>query len=235
MNVWTAPKVTVISRPQFIQADHLPVAWKGIALGAESLIEYSGRLCYMSQHNPGNKGTTQYIENILEMGHGSVLEHANFSLLLEGVSRSCSHEIVRHRAGCAYSQLSQRFVGGWPDIVMPPAVVALSELQQGAWRRGVDRVLHEYATQMDILQNTGLRGKQLKEAARGLLPNCVATKLVMSANARAWRHIIELRCSPGADAEIRRLFLAVLGVLKGEAPAVFGDFDGEGKPKWGKV
>ena len=86
----------------------MPVQWLGDATDGERLSEFAGRLCYMSQRNPAGRSTHEYIENIKKQGHGSVLEHANYSLLLEGVSRSLTHELVRHRAGFAYSQLSQR-------------------------------------------------------------------------------------------------------------------------------
>src|SRR5687767_15694217 len=76
----------------------------------------------MSQKNPAKRATRDYLENIKKQGHGSVLEHANYSLLLEGISRSLTHELVRHRAGFAYSQLSQRYVDeSEANFVMPPA------------------------------------------------------------------------------------------------------------------
>ena len=84
--------------------------WIGESTDGERLAEFAGRLCYMSQHNPAKRATREYLENIKKQGHGSVLEHANYSILLEGVSRSLTHELVRHRAGFAYSQLSQRYV-----------------------------------------------------------------------------------------------------------------------------
>ena len=102
------PRVTVLARPSFAEPAHLGVAWMGEATDGERLAEFAGRLCYMSQKNPAGRSTREYLENIKRQGHGSVLEHANYSLLLEGVSRSLTHELIRHRAGFAYSQLSQR-------------------------------------------------------------------------------------------------------------------------------
>ena len=107
---YTEPRITVLARPQFAEPDHLPVQWIGEGTDGERLAEFAGRLCYMSQKNPANRTTRDYLENIKKQGHGSVLEHANYSLLLEGISRSLTHELVRHRAGFAYSQLSQRYV-----------------------------------------------------------------------------------------------------------------------------
>ncbi len=99
---YTEPKVSVLSRPSFMEPGHLPVQWMGDSTDGERLAEFAGRLCYMSQKNPANRTTRDYLENIKKQGHGSVLEHANYSLLLEGVSRSLTHELVRHRAGFAY-------------------------------------------------------------------------------------------------------------------------------------
>ena len=100
--LYTEPVVTVLARPSFREPAHLPVSWVGESSDGERLAEFAGRICYMSQHNPAQRTTADYLENIKKQGHGSVLEHANYTLLLEGVSRSLTHELVRHRAGFAY-------------------------------------------------------------------------------------------------------------------------------------
>src|SRR5216117_695194 len=110
VEVFRTPRISLIARPQFLEPEHLAVQWRGPGSDGERLAEYAGRLCYMSQHNPVNRTTAEYLENIKKQGHGSVLEHAVYVLLIEGISRSCSHELVRHRAGFGYSQLSQRYV-----------------------------------------------------------------------------------------------------------------------------
>lgn len=92
----------MLARPVFTEPGHLPVNWMGDSSDGERLAEFAGRLCYMSQRNPAGRNTRDYLENIKRQGHGSVLEHASYSLLLEGVSRSLTHELVRHRAGFAY-------------------------------------------------------------------------------------------------------------------------------------
>src|SRR5437868_3872093 len=133
-HLYFEPQVTVLSRPNFSTPDHLPVQWQGESSDGERLAEFAGRLCYMSQHNPAGRSTREYLENIKKQGHGSVLEHANYSLLLEGVSRSLTHELVRHRAGFAYSQLSQRYVDeSVASFVVPPAVIGEEDLE-AAWR-----------------------------------------------------------------------------------------------------
>ena len=105
MEIIRSPRVTLIARPQFVEPTHLPVQWKGESSDGERIAEFAGRLCYMSQHNPAGRTTAEYLSNILRQGHGSVFEHSTYVLLIEGISRSCSHELVRHRAGFGYSQL----------------------------------------------------------------------------------------------------------------------------------
>src|SRR5216110_2905121 len=131
---YTEPTITVLARPQFSEPSDLPVNWLGESTDGERLAEFAGRLCYMSQRNPASRSTRDYLENIKKQGHGSVLEHANYSLLLEGVSRSLTHELVRHRAGFAYSQLSQRYVDeSKASFVVPPAIIGDDKLET-VWR-----------------------------------------------------------------------------------------------------
>src|ERR687886_591852 len=103
------PEITLLARPTFAEPAHLAVNWMGESTEGERLAEFAGRLCYMSQRNPAGRSTREYIENIKKQGHGSVLEHAHYSLLFEGVSRSLTHELIRHRM-FNYSQRSQRYV-----------------------------------------------------------------------------------------------------------------------------
>jgi thymidylate synthase (FAD) len=226
------PVVTVLSRPNFSSPDHLAVHWIGDSTDGERLAEFAGRLCYMSQHNPAKRETREYLDNIKKQGHGSVLEHACYSLLIEGVSRSLTHELVRHRAGFAYSQLSQRYVDeSQASFVMPPAVIGEEELEtswreeiegaQKAYVTFVERLMERYAWVADKIH----RRKMAREAARAVLPNATETKIVVTGNARAWRTMLELRASEGAELEIRRLAVAVLRVLAAEAPGFFSDFE----------
>src|SRR5213082_2947479 len=100
----------------------------------------------MSQHNPAKRHTREYLENIKKQGHGSVLEHANYSILIEGVSRSLTHELVRHRAGFAYSQLSQRYVDeSEASFVIPPAIIGDDALEK-RWREEVEGAQRIYVT-----------------------------------------------------------------------------------------
>ena len=231
-HLYYEPKVTVLSRPAFSTPEHLPVQWQGDSTDGERLAEFAGRLCYMSQHNPANRSTRDYLENIKKQGHGSVLEHATYSLLLEGVSRSLTHELVRHRAGFAYSQLSQRYVDeSEASFVVPPAIAG-DELLEGAWRTQIEGAQAAYvALVAQLMERYGWvadkvhRRKMAREAARGVLPNSTETKIVVTGNARAWRTMLELRSSEGAELEIRRLAVMVLRVLQVEAPGFFSDFE----------
>jgi thymidylate synthase (FAD) len=186
----------------------------------------------MSQHNPAKRATRDYLENIKKQGHGSVLEHANYTLLLEGVSRSLTHELVRHRAGFAYSQLSQRYVDeSEASFVVPPAAIGDESLEE-EWRAQIEEAQRAYVALVErLMQRYGWvadrvhRRKLAREAARAVLPNATETKIVVTGNARAWRTMLELRASEGAELEIRRLAVAVIRLLSCEAPGFFSDFE----------
>jgi thymidylate synthase (FAD) len=226
------PKISLLARPSFQAPEHLGVNWIGESTDGERLAEFAGRLCYMSQRNPASRSTREYLENIKKQGHGSVLEHATYSLLFEGVSRSLTHELVRHRAGFAYSQLSQRYVDeSEASFVVPPAVAGDEELES-AWRAQIESAQSTYVALVGQLMERYSwvpdkvhRRKMAREAARAVLPNATETKIVVTANARAWRTMLELRSSEGAELEIRRLAGAVLRVLQEEAPGFFSDFE----------
>ncbi|MGV3707326.1 MAG: FAD-dependent thymidylate synthase [Gemmatimonas sp.] len=226
-----APRVSILSRPVFTEPAHLPVSWLGEASDAERLVEYAGRLCFMSQDNPADRTTAEFVENLKKQAHGSVLEHANFSLLIEGVSRSLSHELVRHRAGFAYSQLSQRHVDeSDARFVMPPGIGGDAVLEQ-AWVSQMEMALASYISLVDELMRRHAwvgdkvqRRKLAREGARSVLPNSTETCIVMTGNARAWRAMLELRGAEDADAEMRRLAVHILQLLQQEAPSFFSDF-----------
>ena len=232
MDILRAPRVTLLARPQFLEPAHLPVQWKGDSTDGERLAEFAGRLCYMSQHNPAGRTTAEYLGNILQQGHGSVFEHATYVVLIEGISRSCSHELVRHRAGWGYSQLSQRYVDeSHAAFVMPPAIIGDGELE-AEWTRQVEAAQAAYVAAVDRLmtryewvESKVHRRKMAREAARSVLPNATEVKIVASANVRAWRTMLELRLGEGAELEIRRMAVACLRLLQQEAPALFADFE----------
>ena len=216
---------------QFL-ADHEVRHWATDTEEAgEKLIEVAGRLCYMSFAKPRPGGNSAYIGHILEVGHGSVLEHAVFNFVIAGVSRSFTHELVRHRAGWGYSQLSQRFVDESEcEFVEPDPIAEDPELHRiwleaiTASQRAYQALADGLAAKFADLPDKTLRRKKAREAARSVLPNATETKIFVTANARALRHFIEMRGDAAADAEIRKVALAMLEILKAESPNLFGDY-----------
>jgi thymidylate synthase (FAD) len=213
-------------------ADHQVQRWTTDTEEAgEKLVEIAGRLCYLSFAKPRPGGNKAYLGHILEVGHGSVLEHAVFNLIITGVSRSFTHELVRHRAGFGYSQLSQRFVDESEcEFVEPDAIADDPELHR-VWLEAVQTCQRAYRTLADGLaakfshmEDKTLRRKKARESARSILPNATETKIFVTANARALRHFIEMRADPAADVEIRKVAVAILKLLQAESPNLFGDY-----------
>lgn len=201
---------------------------------SEALCELAGRLCYMSfgASQQGRRTNQEYLANILASGHGSVLEHANWNLIFAGISRTCSHELVRHRAGWSYSQLSQRYVDESDvEFVMPEAIAASENsntarswsAQMEALRERYSLLVHQLMAEMP--PNLSKRDARIaaRQAARSVLPNAAETKIFVTANARALRHFLTLRGSKAAEPEIRALAHQLLSILQGEAPHIFGD------------
>jgi thymidylate synthase (FAD) len=197
----------------------------------EKLVEVAGRLCYLSYSKPRPGGNQAYIGHILEVGHGSVLEHAVFNFIITGVSRSFTHELVRHRAGMGYSQLSQRFVDESECAFVEPDVIAGDPELHRLWLDAITTAQRAYRALADGLAakfahipDRTLRRKKAREAARSVLPNATETKIFVTGNARALRHFIEMRGDPAADAEIRKVAIAMLKLLQTESPNLFGDY-----------
>ena len=198
----------------------------------EQLIEAGGRLCYVS-YGKGRKTNEEYIGNIIGRKHGSVLEHAAWNFIISGVSRTFTHELIRHRAGWAYSQLSQRYVDESDASYVEPTIIAEDPQLHETWQRAIETA---HAAYLDLvgtlsakLEAAGVKGtsrrKMAREAARSVLPNATETMIFCTVNARALRHFIELRGSEGAEAEIRRVAVQFLRIMQQEAPSVFGDYE----------
>ena len=159
---------------------------------AERLIEYAGRICYRSQGR-GPKATARFIRRRVEEGHESIIEHGSASFEISGISRSCSHQLVRHRIA-SYSQGSQRYVDmSDPEWVIPPDVAA-DPAALAIWETALDQTQEAYRQ----LRARGIR----KEDARFLLPNAAATRMVMNANFRALLHLFRIRISTHAQWEL---------------------------------
>ena len=221
----------LIARTEFLAPPDVP--WRTDADGGEALVEFAGRACYQSWSKPNPRTATNgsYIKHIIDFGHFAVLEHASATFYITGISRSCSHELVRHRH-LSYSQLSQRYV---PDddarVVLPSGLRDDPELRDivlaaaDASRAAYLQVLAKLEAKLEDQPNAVLRRKQARQAARAVLPNDTETRIVVSGNYRAWRHFIAVRASEHADTEIRGLAVACLRELAAVAPAVFADFE----------
>ncbi len=241
IRVFREPKVYLLGHQsideqvldQFL-SDH-GVTWESdTEVAAQHLVEVAGRTCYMSFARPRPGGNKAYVDHILEVGHGSVLEHAVWNFLFTNISRSCTHELVRHRAGWGYSQLSQRYVDeSVAEYIEPDCIADDPELHQ-IWLEAVtqshqaymeltERLLKKLGEDPDLERTQ--RRKMARQAARSVLPNATETKIFVTANARALRHFIELRANRHAEVEIRKLALQVLKILQQQAPNLFGDYE----------
>jgi thymidylate synthase (FAD) len=203
-------------------------------VAAEILAEIAGRTCYMS-FGKGRKSNREYLENILTSKHGSVLEHAVWCLLITGVSRALTHELIRHRAGFGYSQLSQRYVDESDARYVVPPLYQENEALRAKWHETIEYIRKAYielaeASTEYVRQKYPNLGphdqrKWARQAARSILPNACETKIFVTGNARSWRHFLELRGSVHADTEIRLLAAEVCRVLKRESPNIFHDIE----------
>jgi thymidylate synthase (FAD) len=219
-------KATLIGFTSFneVAAEKL-TGWTTDTHSGQALVEFAGRACYQSWEKPNPETATNkaYIANILAQRHYSVLEHASATFYITGVSRSLTHELIRHRH-LSYSELSQRFVNvEEAALVLPPAIPDDDEetLKDLAWLNVQAREV--YKRLADTLLQRGKTRKQAREAARAVMPNALETRIVVTGNYRAWRHFLEMRGSEHADAEIRRLAVDIAWQFKQFAPNVFQD------------
>lgn len=222
------------------------------------LVKVAGQLCYMS-FGPGrtkNAEAQRYVDNILGSGHGSVLEHAQYTWLVWGADRAFTHELVRHRTGVAFSQVSQRYVDG----------KVLRFVERPEWQRSgklharfmdrIDRAAKEYdevAAELVKLQGSGdaaltsekktEQRKKVNQAARSCLPNETEAPIVMSGNVRALRHVCEMRAAGAADVPIREVTTRIFLGMREVEPMLFNDYELKELPdgtyavetKWRKV
>jgi thymidylate synthase (FAD) len=257
--VETTPEVFLIARPA-VDAEGMRGYLRSVGGEAwldargeepnpgEQLVEFAGRVCYRSWEPGLNPNVTrvrtdprEYFENILASAHGSVLEHANWSFAFRNVSRVFTHELVRHRAGSAFSQESLRYVRLTEiGLRVPPAlepvrdqVVSLVErLEEFQAQAASELGLDEEGVPFHVK-------KEVTSALRRLAPIGLSTDIVWTANARTLRHVIEMRTADGAEEELRLVFDQVARVMKAEAPNLFQDFeraaDGAWTPRYRKV
>ena len=207
----------------------------------QMVVEFGGRACYRSWEPGLNPNVTrirtdrsQYFANILRSGHGSVLEHANYSFALRNCSRVFTHEIVRHRAGSAFSQESLRYVR-LTDIGfrVPPALEPVREQVLS-----IVEQLEEF--QISAAKELGIEEdgvpfhvkKEVTSALRRLAPIGLSTDIIWTANLRTLRHVIEMRTADGAEEELRLVFDKIARVMQAEAPDLFQDFSRQDDGSW---
>lgn len=204
--------------------------------GPETLVEFGGRLCYRSWApglNPNvtkvRENSPEYLQNIVHSGHGSVLEHISFSFIFSNVSRVFTHELVRHRAGTAFSQESMRYVRldqipfrlpDWivaDDVLNEAAVSLLKQMEAfqalAAERAGIDDFGKPFAYKKEVTSDM-----------RRFAPEGVLTSIHFTCNLRELRHIISMRTSPHAEKELREVFGQVAELVRGQVPALMADF-----------
>lgn len=184
----------------------------------EAVVAAAARLCYspasIDQLLAKSRNDREaLLGKILSLGHTSVLEHANFTFGIEGISRACSHQLVRHRIA-SYAQQSQRYVSHKERFaaVTPPSIAQRPELLE-RYQTLLDDI-HELYRQM-------IAAGVPAEDARFVLPNAAETKLVMSMNARELLHFFNLRCCRRAQWEIRAMAKEMLRLVRPVAPLLF--------------
>ena len=198
---------------------------------AETLVTFAGRSCYESWHRPRPETyhDKDYIgRTIFEQQHGSILEHATATLYFTGVSRAFLTELTRHRH-LSFSVRSQRFVNeSGANIVLPP-IYRSDQAKPGTALHRVAELLEGIAQDLDShyeglvaeAEIDGHKRKQAREAARSILPNMTETKVIVTANLRAWLEVIERRTAPDADAEIQEVMNLAREALRPVAPRIF--------------
>ena len=207
---------------------------------SSQLCKTAGQLCYASfgPRRTTNENAAAYFERLTSAGHGSVLEHASFSFLLYGISRSVTHELVRHRAGAGFSQISQRYVSGAVLRFVERPEYQEDENLHELFEERADRAAAEYETMADSLLEKQEGGavmlsadyktdarKKVQQTARSLLPNETEAPMVFTGNVRALRHIIEMRADAHAESEIRTLALRLFLCLHRSDQILFGDYE----------
>jgi thymidylate synthase (FAD) len=201
---------------------------------AQRLVELSGRICYMSFGDKQSPRTnSEYIVNLIDKAHESVLEHANFSILADGISRGLSHQLVRHRAGFSYSQLSQQYHDeASATFVRPDGLENYPDLEN-LWDVSVKQSLESYKQLVSELEMSGAgedltnkeRIRMIRSVSRSVLPAATSTTLMITANARAWRNLLLVRGGIEGDLEMLDFCAGVFRLVEAHSPALFADFE----------
>jgi thymidylate synthase (FAD) len=231
MEIFTEPRVFLLSRPALDMGglagfvgetgNAVPEAG-GTDKGADLLVEAAGRTCYCSFKDlfSDNWG---FLSRAREAGHGSVFEHANFTFGVARCSRGFTHQMVRHRAGFAYSQESTHFIKYSREKARFYVDRYALEGAEDVGRAALASALEKYEIAYTFLRNRDTGRHDCSGAARQLLPQAIESKLVFTANVRALRHFIEERCNSHNTMETRLVAAQTLAILKTEAPASVQD------------
>ncbi len=243
------PRIYLVSEPAFDLAemdDFLQdsrTSWRRTVrtTPAEQIVEAAGRICYMSfGEKQSPRDTQEYVKHLIDQGHESVLEHANWGFIISGISRAFTHQLVRHRVGFAFSQLSQQYHEETnaefiePQVNLPPEAKA-------AWDHAMATAKRAYADILESLRFLESKSEReegcvkevrraIRSTARSVLPNATQTKIWVTANARALRHFFSVRGGIVGDLEMRQVSAEILRIVKAKAPALFFDFDIETLP-----
>ncbi len=194
-------------------------------------MEVAGRVCYMSfGEHQSPRTNAEYVARLVEQGHHSVLEHVSWTFLLTGVTRAFTHQLVRHRIGFSYSQLSQQYHDERDaGALMPEAIRARPHLA-AIWRDAVYGAQQAYADLLDALarEDVALSDREslrlVRSAARTVLPAATETKVAFTANARALRHFLVERGALSGDEEMRQVSVLLFEAVREDAPSLFADF-----------
>jgi thymidylate synthase (FAD) len=193
----------------------------------EEVVAMAAKLCYSPSGVEELKGKIEardqaaFVEKLASIGHLSPIEHVSFTFGIEGISRACSHQLVRHRVA-SYSQQSQRYVKADQfDYIVPPSIKQDSELTQ-EFKKGMAEAQENYTKVLTRLEELGYKGEAGQQDARYLLPNAAETKIVVTMNARELLHFFRVRCCNRAQWEIREMADRMLVHVKKAAPTIFG-------------
>src|SRR6266481_3506505 len=249
MELFMPLKIFLVSEPsfdlaemdEFLRESH--TSWRRTARTkpGEQIVEAAGRICYMSfGEKQSPRDTHEYVKRLVDQGHESVLEHVNWGFIISCVSRAFTHQLVRHRVGFSFSQLSQQYHEETdaefiePQVNLPPEAKA-------AWDHAMATAKKAYGEILESLRFLESKSKRedgcvkevrraIRSTARSVLPNATQTKIWVTVNARALRHFFSVRGAIAGDLEMRQVSAEMLRIVKIKAPALFFDFDIETLP-----
>lgn len=193
----------------------------------EETVAMAAKLCYSPSDISALKDKTEakdqraFVEKLVGMGHMTPVEHPSFTFAIEGISRACSHQLVRHRLA-SYSQQSQRYVSeeaGF-DYVIPPVIKEDRDMKEH-FIKSMEEAQAAYNLLVRKLDEKGIKGEAANQDARFVLPNAAETKIMVTMNARELLHFFRLRCCNRAQWEIRQMAEEMLRLAKKAAPVIF--------------